>query len=208
MITFKCFKVALQYTNSLHPNTPLFIPEPQQSLCGKPCKPWRVPCDIWYINMRCHQMPSQDSSVLKRKCHMKLCYMPHTKVVLWYFTWFGCEQPDRQVCLALSVQEPSFRCRGLAGSSPSAHSGWSRTSHRSQIPRSTPWINKDLQTFESQPRYWFSEQGAVVEVRLSQPKLNQIEKGNSYLAYSSNQSATEALSQPPWSCNPQRHIWI
>ena len=119
-------------------------------------------------------MPSQDSSVLKRKCHMKLCYMPHTKVVLWYFTWFGCEPPDRQVCLALSVQEPSFRCRGLAGSSPSARLGWSRTSHRSQIPRSTPWINKDLQTFESQPRYWFS---VVVEVRLSKSKLNQVEKG-------------------------------
>ena len=28
-----------------------------------------------------------------------------------------------------------------------------------------------------------------------------------YLAYSSNQSATEAFSQPPWSCNTQRRIF-
>ena len=139
---------------------------------------------------------------------MKLCYMPHTKVVLWYFTWFGCEPPDRRVCLALSVQEPSFRCRGLAGSSPSARSGWSRTSHRSQIPQSTPWINKDLQTFESHPRYWFSEQGCCCWGQTFQTKIKSGRKENSYLAYSSNQSATEAFSQPPWSCNPQRHIWI
>ena len=123
-------------------------------------------------------MPLQDSSVLKRKCHMKLCYMPHTKVVLWYFTWFGCEPPDRQVCLALSVQEPSFRCRGLAGSSPSARSGWSRTSHRSQIPQSTPWINKDLQTFESHPRYWFSEQGCCCWGQTFQTKIKSGRKGH------------------------------
>ena len=134
--------------------------------------------NIWYIHMRCHQMPSQDSSVLKLKCHMKLCYMPHTKVVLWYFTWFGCEQPDRRVCLALSVQEPSFRCRGLAGSSPSARLGWSRTSHRSQIPRSTPWINKDLQTFESHPRYWFSEQGCCCWGQTFQTKIKSGRKGH------------------------------
>ena len=54
-------------------------------------------------------------------------------------TWSGCGLPHRQVCLAPSVQEPLFRSRGPEGSSPSARSGWSRTSRRHQIPQSTLW---------------------------------------------------------------------
>ena len=120
-------------------------------------------------------------------------------------TWSGCGLPHRQVCLAPSVQEPLFRSRGPEGSSPSARSGWSRTSRRHQIPQSTLWTknisNPEINSWSTEKRCCWWCQTSHCKVKCWEGQLD------GYLAYSSNQSATEAFSQPPCSCNPSRHIW-